>query len=141
MLEKRATNHVHPEEIGMARILIAESNDPVRWSLTSILQFEGHEVDQASDGRQALACFADHPSDLVLMDVYMPYMDGLETCRRLRQDSDVPILMLSSTGETSVQEMAFVSGANAFLPKPLELEGLLTWVRTISSAQIKGDYN
>jgi CheY-like chemotaxis protein len=132
---------MHPEELGMARILIAESNDPIRWSLTSILQFEGHEVDQASDGRQALARFADHPSDLVLMDVYMPYMDGLETCRRLRQNSDVPILMLSASGEASVQEMAFGSGASAFLPKPLELEGLLTWVRTISSAQVSGDYN
>ena len=141
MFGKRATDRRHPEVIGMARILIAENNDPVRWSLTSLLQFEGHKVDQASDGRQALARFADHPSDLVLMDVYMPYMDGLEACRRLRQDSDVPILMLSSTGEASVQQMAFGSGANAFLPKPLELEGLLTWVRTISSAQVHGDYD
>ncbi len=94
-------------------------------------------MDQASDGRQALDRFADHPCDLVLMEVYMPYLDGLETCRRLRMDSDVPILMLSATGEATVQEMAFHSGANAFLPKPLELEGLLTWVRTISSAQIR----
>jgi two-component system OmpR family response regulator len=98
-------------------------------------------VDQAADGRQALACFADHPCDLILMDVYMPYMDGLETCRRLRRVSDVPILMLSATGEATIQEMAFGSGANAFLPKPLELEGLLTWVRTISSAQVPIDYN
>lgn len=125
----------------MARILIAESNDPIRWSLASLLRFEGHEVDQASDGRQALDRFADHPCDLVLMEVYMPYLDGLETCRRLRMDSDVPILMLSATREARVQEMAFHSGANAFLPKPLELEGLLTWVRTISSAQIQGGFN
>ena len=125
----------------MARILIADSYDPIRWSLASLLRFEGHEVDQASDGRQALDRFADHPSDLVLIDVYMPYLDGLETCRRLRMNSDVPILMLSATGEASIQEMAFHSGASAFLPKPLELEGLLTWVRTISSAQVQGDYN
>jgi two-component system response regulator RegX3 len=127
--------------MGMARILIAESNDPIRWSLASLLKLEGHEVDQASDGCQALDHFADHPSDLVLMDVYMPNLDGLETCRRLRIDSDVPILMLSATREASLQEMAFHSGANAFLPKPLEPEGLLTWVRTLSSAQINGDYN
>jgi two-component system response regulator MprA len=75
------------------------------------------------------------------MDVYMPSMNGLETCRRLRQDSDVPILMLSSTREASIQEMAFGSGASAFLPKPLELEGLLTWVRTISSDRVHADYN
>lgn len=141
MLHKRAANHSQLESVGIARILIAESHDPIRWALTSILQFEGHKVEQASDGRQALARFADHPSDLVLIDVYMPFLDGLETCRRLRQDSDVPILMLSSTGEISVQEMAFGSGASAFLPKPLEPEGLLTWIRTISGARVSGDHN
>jgi DNA-binding response OmpR family regulator len=118
----------------MTRILIAEDHDPVRWTLANLLQFEGLEVDQAADGRQALARFASQPCDLVLMDLYMPGLNGLETCRRLRQKSQVPILMLSTIGDPAIQEQALDCGANAFLSKPLEFERLLAWVHTASQA-------
>ena len=121
--------------MGMARILIVEDSDPVRWTLANLLQFEGHEVDQAADGRQALAHFAAHPCDLVLMDLYMPDMNSLEACRRLRHSSRVPILMLSAIGDPAVRELALDCGANAFLSKPLEFEGLLAWVRRTSQAE------
>lgn len=118
----------------MARILIVEDNAPVRCSLANLLQLEGHEVAQAADGREALAEFAAGPCDLVLMDVYAPCMDGLETCRRLRQRSQVPILMLSATHDPSLRKQALECGANAFLAKPLEFKGLLAWVRTAGGA-------
>lgn len=115
----------------MARILLAEDNDPVRWSLASLLKFAGHDVDQAADGQQALACFAAQPSDVVLLDVNMPRVDGLEACRRLRQQSQVPILMLSTISNPDLQQEVLGCGANAFLRKPLEFEQLLTWVRQV----------
>jgi CheY-like chemotaxis protein len=116
----------------MTRILIVEDHDLVRWTLANILQLEGHEVDQAADGRQALARFASQPCDLVLMDLYMPGLNGLETCRRLRQRSQVPILMLSTNCDPAIREQALDCGANAFLSKPPESERLLAWVRVAS---------
>jgi two-component system response regulator MprA len=115
----------------MARILLVDNNDPVRCTLASLLQFEGHEVDQARDGYQALGCCAARRFDVILMDAYMPRMDGLETCRRLRQESQAPVLMLSTNSDPSFQEQAKACGASAFFSKPLEFRGVLDWVRTM----------
>jgi CheY-like chemotaxis protein len=121
--------------MGMARILIVEDSDPVRWTLANLLQFEGHEVDQAANGRQALAHLAAHPCDLVLMDLYMPVMNGLEACRRLRQRSQVPILMLSTNVDPVIREQVLGCGANALLPKPLEFAGVLAWIHRASRVE------
>jgi CheY-like chemotaxis protein len=112
----------------MAHILIVEDNDPVRWALTALLRSRGHVVDQAANGLQALARFANRSFDIVLMDVYTPSMDGFEACRQIRQKSGVPILMLSTFSDPSLQERAQACGANALLPKPLNVEGLLSWI-------------
>jgi len=109
----------------MARILIVDDYDPVRWTLANLLQSEGHEVDQAADGLQALACFAAHPADAVLLDLHLPHMGGLEACRRLRQASQVPILMISTSNDPSLQQQALACGADAFVTKPMEFESLL----------------
>jgi two-component system response regulator RegX3 len=118
----------------MTRILIVEDHDPVRRTLASLLQLEGHQVDQAADGRQALARFAAQPCDLVVMDLYMPGLNGLETCRCLRQKSQVPILMISTTRNPAIRKQALGCGANAFLSKPLQFKKLLAWVRRASQA-------
>ena len=119
----------------MARILIADNNDPVRCTLAALLRSSGHEVDQVADGRQALVHFADRSFDAVLMDVYMPCMDGLEACRRLREGSQVPILMISAYGHPRIQEQALVSGADAFVCKPLEFDSVLDWICQVSSTR------
>ncbi len=115
----------------MARILIVEDYDPIRWTLANLLQYEGHEVDQAANGRQALARLATCQFDAVLMDAYMPGMNGLEACRRLRKTSQVPILMFAAYGGPVMREQALSCGADDFVAKPLELEKLLTWVRNL----------
>jgi CheY-like chemotaxis protein len=117
---------------GLARILVVEDNDPVRWTLAALLRANGYEVDQAANGEQALLHFADQPTDVVLMDVHMPVMDGLEACQRLRQASQVPILMISTFDNAAIQEQVRDCGANAFIPKPLEFDALLGWVRQMS---------
>jgi CheY-like chemotaxis protein len=116
----------------VARILVVEDNDPVRWTLSALLRFNGHEVDQAVNGQQALAHFADHPTDVILMDLHMPVMDGLEACQRLRQASQVPILMISTFDSPVIQKQIHDCGANGFIPKPLEFDALLGWVRHAS---------
>jgi two-component system response regulator VicR len=121
----------------MARILIADNSDPVRCTLAALLQSQGYEVDQAADGLQVLDYFSDSPSDAVLMDVYMPRMDGLEACRQLRKASRVPILMLSSYGHSQLKEQALSCGADGFVSKPLEFDDVLAWVRAISEREAK----
>jgi CheY-like chemotaxis protein len=117
----------------MARILVVDDNDPVRWTLATLLRSRGHMVDQAADGRQALACFAVNRFDVVLMDVHMPCMNGLEACQRLRQQSPVPILMISTNPDPSIQKYALDCGATAFVPKPLSFDGLLSWISSVMS--------
>jgi len=98
----------------MARILVVDDNAPVRWTLASILQSEGHLVEQASNGLEALSRFSTCSYDAVVMDVYLPFVDGLEACRCLRQRSQVPILVLSTTPDPTLEESAFAYGATAF---------------------------
>jgi hypothetical protein len=76
--------------------------------------------------------FVDCPTDAVLMDLHMPVMDGLQACQRMRQISQVPILIISTLNHPAVREQVFDCGANAFLPKPLALGPLLAWVRRVS---------
>src|SRR6059036_3427568 len=78
------------------RILLVDDEQPVQKLLTYPLQKEGYEVVQALDGQQALTAFDQQPFDLVVLDVMLPRMDGLEVCRRLRAKSRVPIIMLTA---------------------------------------------
>lgn len=113
----------------MARILVVDSHDPARWALSSLLKKAGHHVEQACDGLQALERFSTHSFDAVLIDPYLPHLNGLEACRKLRQESQVPILMISTHTDPSLREEALSSGASAFLSKFMEVEGVLDWVQ------------
>ncbi len=119
----------------MARILVVDGHDPVRWVLANLLKAAGHQVDQAVDGQQALECFAARHFDAVLIDAYLPRLNGLEACRRLRQNSRVPILVISAGGDPAIREWALASGADAFLSKPIQFEGVLAWVRLTIAAK------
>jgi CheY-like chemotaxis protein len=117
----------------MARILVVEDNDPVRWTLAALLRSRGHVVDQAANGLQALTRFANRRFDMVLMDVCMPSMNGFEVCQQMRETSAVPILMLSTIPDPSIQNRALACGANGLLPKPLNVESLLSWIGDVIS--------
>src|SRR5215208_5674964 len=78
------------------RILLVDDEQPIQTLLSFPLQRDGYEVVQASDGREALARFAEQTFNLVVLDVMLPKMDGLEVCRRLRARSSVPIIMLTA---------------------------------------------
>jgi CheY-like chemotaxis protein len=118
----------------MANILIVDANDPVRLTLTSLLRSRGHSVEQATNGQQALDLCTSESYDLVLMDAYMPSMDGLQACQELRRRSQVPVLMLSPLPDPLIEEHIYRSGANGFIPKPLNIDRLMSWVSTALSA-------
>jgi DNA-binding response OmpR family regulator len=85
----------------MAKILVVDDDPKIRSSLRRTLAFDGYTVREAGDGREALTAMLDELPDLVLLDLMLPGTDGLEVCRRFREMSDVPIVMLTRAPTTT----------------------------------------
>jgi signal transduction histidine kinase/ActR/RegA family two-component response regulator len=110
------------------RILVVDDVVGNRRMLADLLGALGFGVDEAADGRQALACVAARPPHLVLMDMAMPVMDGLEATRRLRADpasARLPIIAISANASRLDQQRCMEAGADAFIAKPVDREALL----------------
>jgi two-component system response regulator MprA len=113
-------------------LLVVDDEPAVRQALQRALSFEGYEVRVATDGRSALDALLVDPADLVLLDVAMPGIDGLEVCRRLRGAGDrTPILMLTARHATADRVAGLDAGADDYLVKPFALEELLARVRAL----------
>jgi two-component system, OmpR family, response regulator MprA len=114
------------------RILVVDDDVPVRESLRRSLTFNGYEVELAADGAQALAAIAAHRPDAAVLDVMMPRLDGLETCRRLRAaGDDLPVLVLTARDAVADRVAGLDAGADDYLPKPFALEELLARLRAL----------
>jgi len=114
------------------RILVVDDELAVRESLRRALALEGHDVGLAADGREALATIARSAPDLVVLDVLMPELDGLEVSRRLRAAGDrTPILMLTARAEVGDRVAGLDAGADDYLGKPFALDELLARVRAL----------
>jgi DNA-binding response OmpR family regulator len=103
------------------RILLVDDEQPIQTLLSFPLQRDGYDVVQASDGREALSRFAEQTFDLVVLDVMMPRMDGLEVCRRLRARSSVPIIMLTAKSEEIDKVLGLELGADDYITKPFSM--------------------
>ena len=111
---------------------MAEDDRAVRESLTRALTLEGHSVTAVTNGAQALESIRDHPADMVLLDVSMPVLDGVTTCRVLRSEQNhVPIIMLTARTETSDRVAGLDAGADDYVPKPFELDELFARMRAL----------
>lgn len=104
----------------MTNILIVDDDPHIRELCRVFLNNEGFDVYEAGDGVEALAKLATLKADLVVLDVMMPNMDGWELCRRLREDYDLPLLMLTAKGEISQKIKGFQLGTDDYLVKPFE---------------------
>ena len=96
----------------MARILVVDDDAHIRDVVRFALEKAGHRVSEAADGKAALAEFARSAADLVVLDILMPEVDGLEVCRELRRSSAVPILFLSSRDEELDRVLGLELGAD-----------------------------
>jgi DNA-binding response OmpR family regulator len=103
------------------RILLVDDEQSVQTLLSYPLRKEGYEVVQAFDGREALTRFGEGSFDLVVLDVMMPRLDGLEVCRRLRARSAVPIIMLTAKAEEIDKVLGLELGADDYITKPFSL--------------------
>lgn len=113
-------------------ILVAEDDREVREALARILTFEGYGVITVNDGAAALEAVVEHDPAALVLDVMMPFVDGLEACRRMRANADHrPVLMLTARDEVSDRVAGLDAGADDYLPKPFSLEELLARLRAL----------
>ena len=113
-------------------MLITDDDRAIREALSRALRLEGYEVFQAGNGAEAIEAVHAHRPDVVVLDLMMPTVDGLTTCKVLRAEGDTtPILMLTARTETSDRVAGLDAGADDYLPKPFELDELLARLRAL----------
>jgi DNA-binding response OmpR family regulator len=111
------------------RILLVDDEQPVQRLLSYPLEKEGYEVVPARDGQEALESFEEGQFDLVVLDIMLPKMDGLEVCRRLRAKSSVPIIMLTAKAEEIDKVIGLELGADDYITKPFSIREFRSRVR------------
>lgn len=112
-------------------ILLIEDDRNISELLQLYLNKEGYRVTAAYDGKQGLEMFRALQPDLILLDVMMPVMNGWDTCRAIRAESQVPIIMLTAKSETDDKVMGLKSGADDYITKPFEMREVLARIEAI----------
>ena len=113
------------------RVLVVEDDQEIADVLRRTLRQEGHDVRSAGDGEQALAAAAEFVPDLVILDLGLPKLDGVEVLRRLRSDGDVPVLILTARSDLDDRVEGLDTGADDYLVKPFERQELLARMRAL----------
>ncbi len=113
------------------RILVVDDDPMVASTIERVLRPEGYDVEVALGGLAALSRVQEHRPDLVVLDVMMPGVDGLEVCRQLRAEDDLPILLLTARGGTADRVRGLDTGADDYLVKPFAYPELLARVRAL----------
>ena len=115
----------------MARVLVVDDDRTVREVVVSYLRAHDHEVVEAVDGESALRTMRDAPADLVVLDLMLPGIDGIEVCRRLREAGDTPIVMLTALGEETDRVVGLEVGADDYVTKPFSPRELVLRVDSV----------
>jgi DNA-binding response OmpR family regulator len=115
----------------VARILVVDDDHTVREVVVSYLRAGGHTVTDVEDGEQSLKVMREEPADLVVLDLMLPGIDGLEVCRRLRTEGDVPIIMLTALGDETDRVVGLERGADDYVTKPFSPRELVLRVDSV----------
>ena len=113
------------------RILTVEDDERIRTAVSLALEEEGWEVNETANGEDALVAFAQNPSDVVLIDIMLPGIDGFEVCRRIRRLGDVPIVMVTARSDSHDVVAGLEAGADDYLRKPFDPKELSARVRAL----------
>jgi two-component system, OmpR family, KDP operon response regulator KdpE len=122
-----------------ARILLVDDELSIQRSLVPLLRSRGYEVEAAGTGGEALDLVASRPPDLIVLDLGLPDIQGTEVCRRVRESSDVPIIVLSARGSEADKVSALDLGADDYVTKPFGPEELVARIRTALRRVFKPD--
>ena len=115
----------------MARVLVVDDDPTVREVVVSYLKAAQHEVVEAEDGESVATIMRESPVDLVVLDLMLPGIDGLEVCRRLRSTSDVPVIMLTALGSETDRVVGLERGADDYVTKPFSPRELVLRVESV----------
>ena len=113
------------------RILLVDDEPLILKGLRFTLEQEGYEIITAADGEEALKIFFEQPVDLVLLDVMLPKLDGIQVCQRIRESSNVPILMLTAKGEDMDKILGLEYGADDYMTKPFNILEVKARIKTV----------
>ena len=113
------------------RILLVDDEPLILKGLRFTLEQEGYEIITAADGEEALKIFFEQPVDLVLLDVMLPKLDGIQVCQRIRETSNVPILMLTAKGEDMDKILGLEYGADDYMTKPFNILEVKARIKTV----------
>ena len=119
------------------KILIVEDEKKMAQFLMMELEHEGYEVQVIYNGREAMDLIQNESFDVILLDIMLPGINGMEVCRRVRQFSDVPIIMVTAKADVTDRVMGLDTGANDYLIKPFAIEELLARIRAIQRSHQK----
>ncbi|HEY9692795.1 MAG TPA: response regulator [Oculatellaceae cyanobacterium] len=122
----------------MTHILLIDDEEALRASLTYSLVKEGYQVTTAADGRTALKLFHKQVPDVILLDLMLPEIDGMELCWRIRAFSQVPILMLTAKDQDIEKTWGLEAGADDYITKPFNTSELLTRIETVLKSRAEG---
>ena len=116
-------------EKSLGKVLVVEDESKLARFIELELRHEGYDVVLAEDGRVGIEKFYEEEPDIILLDLMLPELNGIEVCRRLRKESDVPIIMLTAKGETMDKIAGLDSGADDYITKPFAIEELFARMR------------
>ena len=114
-----------------AKILVIDDDQKIATMVKRGLTFEGYEVVVANNGREGLMEILEQPPELIILDVMMPGIDGLEVCRRIRKDGNIPILMVTGRDSVADRVKGLETGADDYLVKPFAFEELVARVKAL----------
>ncbi|PEY44746.1 DNA-binding response regulator [Bacillus cereus] len=112
-------------------VLLVEDERRLREIVSDYFRNEGFEVIEAEDGKQALELFAEHTIDLIMLDIMLPEIDGWSVCRRIRKESEVPIIMLTARSDEDDTLLGFELGADEYVTKPFSPKVLVARAKTL----------
>ncbi|MBP1761183.1 MAG: DNA-binding response regulator [Firmicutes bacterium] len=124
----------------MTSVLIIEDEAEIISFLKPELTYEGYEVEAASDGREGFEKIQNEKFDIVLLDIMLPGLNGIEICRRVRKFSDIPIIMLTARDQIMDRVTGLDTGANDYLTKPFAIEELLARMRSVLRTASAGSH-
>lgn len=115
----------------MEKILVVDDESRIRDIIKQYLQFEGYAFEEAANGQQAVDLFEKDDFDLIIMDVMMPFIDGITALRMIREKSDVPVILLTAKGEEYDKIFGFDLGADDYIVKPFSPKELMARIRAV----------
>ena len=117
----------------MARILVVDDEEKIRTIIKKYADFEGHEIQEAKDGMEAVQLCRRQDFDVIVMDVMMPELDGFSACREIRKEKEIPVIMLSARGEEYDKLHGFEIGIDDYVVKPFSPKELMMRIKVVIS--------